>query len=163
MVLASWCFLLWRTSGLGGGRAGKPTYPHQQHCPEHTVCLWFSEPCHWPLLCLRSDHLHTHIIRGLFAGFRACSYASHVHTEMAKLCHIIAPTVVTHFKEKVWFGAHHRGSVSCENWCLSHVGAPQLQWLFSKGCSLKVVACSVSGLTEEDYTWGTKSCRFYFL
>lgn len=45
---------------------------------------------------------------------------SHVHTETAKLCHVTAPTVVTCYKEKEWFGVLHRGSVSCENGHLSH-------------------------------------------
>lgn len=64
---------------------------------------------------LSGDHLHTHVISGLFAGLHACSCTNYVHMEIAELHHSTAHIVVTTFKEKVWFGAHCHGSTSFEN------------------------------------------------
>lgn len=111
---------------------------------------------YWPHV--RSDHLHTHVISGLFAAWHACSYMNHIHGEVAKLCHITAHTVGTTFEEHAWFRAYHHGS---SVWKLVFMPCRST----AVGMTLQqgppeVMACLLCGFVKEGHRWGGKSCGF---
>lgn len=92
---------------------------------------------------LSSDRSHTRGISDLRAGFHACSCTYDGCMEMAELHHGTKHAVVTTCKEKVWFGTHHRSSISFENWYVPHGRARLMRWLFSKGHCRSWLSCSL--------------------